>query len=64
MGSGWRRGRSRECVGEAGISPSLPSLRSRLAGKIPASQARRPFGAKMMEFCFESLLRQEQDHYE
>jgi len=28
----------------------MPSLRSRLAGPIPASQARRPFGANLKEF--------------
>jgi hypothetical protein len=46
------------CVGEAGIGAAMSSLRSWLAAPIPASQARRPFGAKLMEFCFESLLRQ------
>jgi len=55
--SGWRRGRGRESVGEAGIRPAMPSLRSRLAGQIPASQARRPCGASLKEFCFESLSR-------
>ncbi len=45
-GNGRRRGRGRECVGEAGIWPAMPSLRSWLAGQIPAPQARRPFGAK------------------
>ena len=48
--SGWKRGRGRACVGEAGISPAMPSLRSWLAGEIPASQARRPFGASLKEF--------------
>ncbi len=56
--SGWKRGRGRVCVGEAGIGAAMPSLRSWLAAPIPASQARRPFGANLMEFCFESLLRQ------
>ena len=50
MVSGWKRGRGRESVGGTGIFPAMPSLRSRLAGKIPASQARHPFGAKIKEF--------------
>jgi len=44
-------------VGEAGIGPAMPSLRSWLAGPIPASRARRPFGASLKEFYFESLLK-------
>jgi len=35
----------------------MPSLRSRLAGQIPASQARRPFRASLKEFYFESLMK-------
>jgi len=55
-GAGWRCGRGREYVGEAGIGTAMPSLRSWLAVSIPASQARCPFGASLKEFYFESLF--------
>ena len=57
VGNGWKHGRSRECVGEAGIWPASLERSDGIAGQIPASQARRPFGASLKEFNFESLLK-------